>query len=198
MTFDSFEPHGKVLATRDSPGDAREYALHASRAFAQGHRTAGWSSWAAPAAARPTWPLLLLTSDLLKAATSSSPSYPELLDHLRYTYSPDSRVPYDELFDRIKEVPLLVLDDLGAESPTPWANEKLYQIIVHRHNGRLPTIVTMPIPEENPEGSRSLYSMIKSRLLDHRIVTEVDISAPDYRDANSGTTPKEFRKYRDP
>jgi len=67
---------------------------------------------------------------------------PDLLDHLRYTFSPDSRVTYDELFDRVRQTPLLILDDLGAQSSTPWAQEKLYQIIVHRHNARLATIVT--------------------------------------------------------
>ena len=39
------------------------------------------------------------------------------------------------------------MDDLGAESSTALGNdEKLYQIIVHRHNARLPTIITMLAP----------------------------------------------------
>ena len=39
---------------------------------------------------------------------------PDLLDHLRYTFSPDSRVTYDELFDRIKQAPLLIHGRLGS------------------------------------------------------------------------------------
>ena len=52
---------------------------------------------------------------------------PDLLDHLRATYSPNSPVQYDQLFEQVKSTPLLILDDLGAETSTPWAKEKLYQ-----------------------------------------------------------------------
>lgn len=53
---------------------------------------------------------------------------PDLLDHLRATYAPSSAVSYDETFEHIRSVPLLVIDDLGAEVSTPWAGEKLYQL----------------------------------------------------------------------
>ena len=36
---------------------------------------------------------------------------------------------YDKRFDEIRTSPLLVLDDLGTESATPWAQEKLFQIL---------------------------------------------------------------------
>ena len=70
---------------------------------------------------------------------------PDLLDHLRYTFGPQSDVSYDELFEGVRTVPLLVLDDLGAHATTPWAQEKLYQIINYRYNARLSTVVTMNI-----------------------------------------------------
>lgn len=53
---------------------------------------------------------------------------PDLLDHLRSTFSPESTVSYDRRFDEIKTSPLLVLDDLGTQSMTPWVKEKLYQL----------------------------------------------------------------------
>ncbi|MCH8870561.1 MAG: ATP-binding protein, partial [Chloroflexi bacterium] len=59
---------------------------------------------------------------------------PELLDYLRYTFTPDSRVSYDRIFDEVKNASLLILDDLGQEHTSPWAHEKPYQIVVHRHN----------------------------------------------------------------
>ena len=100
---------------------------------------------------------------------------PDLLDHLRYTFSPDSRVTYDQLFEEVRQAPLLILDDLGAQTSTPWANEKLYQLIVHRHNASLPTIITtreLPVEAGDP---------IASRLNDQRLVTGVPIDAPDFR-----------------
>ena len=75
----------------------------------------------------------------------------------------------------MKQTPLLVLDDLGAETSTAWANEKLYQIIVHRHNARLPTIVTT---RAAPVG---LKDPIASRLNDPRLVVVMPITASDYR-----------------
>ena len=70
----------------------------------------------------------------------------DLLDHLRAAYAPDSQTTYDELFEQVRNVPLLVLDDLGVHSATPWAQEKLFQVIYHRHNNNLPTVVTVRGP----------------------------------------------------
>ena len=67
---------------------------------------------------------------------------PDLLDRLRAAYHPDSAVDYDQAFERVRNAPVLVLDDLGGQSSTPWAQEKLSQIINHRFNARLPTVIT--------------------------------------------------------
>src|ERR1044071_461867 len=67
---------------------------------------------------------------------------PDLLDHLRSAYAPDSQVTYDELFDAVRSSPLLILDDFGTQSATPWAMEKLFQLFNARYNSRLPTVVT--------------------------------------------------------
>ena len=70
---------------------------------------------------------------------------PDLLDHLRGAYSPSSEIAYDELFEQVRNVPLLVLDDFGAHSSTPWAQEKLFQVVSHRHNNALATVVTVRV-----------------------------------------------------
>ncbi|HEX5939464.1 MAG TPA: ATP-binding protein, partial [Dehalococcoidia bacterium] len=67
----------------------------------------------------------------------------DLLDHLRQSFNPQDAVPSNhELFERVRTAPLLVLDDLGAQSQSPWADEKLYQLINYRYNARLPTVIT--------------------------------------------------------
>ena len=103
---------------------------------------------------------------------------PDLLDHLRAAFSPNSPVQYDQLFEQVKSVPLLILDDLGAESSTPWAREKLYQIVVHRHNARLPTVITTYLTMDEIEAA---HARLASRLLDATLVNWVPIGAPDYR-----------------
>jgi DNA replication protein DnaC len=67
---------------------------------------------------------------------------PDLLDHLRSTFNPGSEVTYDSLFEQVRNAPVLILDDLGTQSATPWAQEKLFQVLNHRYNSQLPTVVT--------------------------------------------------------
>ncbi len=67
---------------------------------------------------------------------------PDLLDSLRAGYHPDSQESYDQTFDHVRNAPVLILDDFGAHSSTAWAQEKLFQIINHRFNARLPTVIT--------------------------------------------------------
>lgn len=100
---------------------------------------------------------------------------PDLLDHLRSTFSPESKVTYDEVFEKVKTSPLLILDDLGTESSTPWAQEKLYQILNYRYNSRLSTVITVAGFLEGIEGRLS------SRLMDPKLSNVIPIFAPDYR-----------------
>jgi DNA replication protein DnaC len=102
---------------------------------------------------------------------------PDLLDHLRATFSPSSEASYDERFEQIREAPLLILDDLGTQSNSEWAQEKLYQIFNHRYNARLPTVITTNLELE------SIEIRIRSRMVDPALVTIVHIAAPDYRRA---------------
>lgn len=100
---------------------------------------------------------------------------PDLLDHLRTTYNPDSEIGYDELFEELRNTPLLILDDLGAQSSTAWAQEKLFQLLNHRYNAQLPTVITTNQRLEDIE------PRLRSRLLDQHLVSQVIITAPDYR-----------------
>jgi DNA replication protein DnaC len=99
---------------------------------------------------------------------------PDLLDHLRSAFSPESTVTYDQLFEEVKNAPLLILDDLGKQSTTPWAQEKLYQIINYRYNAQLPTVVTTNCATDE------LDPPISSRIVDPKISVLFHIVALDY------------------
>jgi DNA replication protein DnaC len=99
----------------------------------------------------------------------------DLLDHLRSTFSPDSKISYDEFSEKLKGTPLLILDDFGEQSATPWAQEKLYQLINYRYNARLPMVVTTCLSLDEIE------TRISSRMVDPRISLVFNIRAPDYR-----------------
>lgn len=98
----------------------------------------------------------------------------DFLDHLRSTFNPDSEISYDQLFESVKNAPLLVLDDFGKQSSTPWAQEKLFQVINYRYNGKLPTVITTNLEEEEMDDS------ILSRFADPTVSTPFHITAPSY------------------
>ena len=102
----------------------------------------------------------------------------DLLDYLRATFAPDSPVTHDDLLDRIRTADVLVLDDMGAERSTPFAEDKLFQIVGYRYEERLPTIITTSHQIESIAATRP---RIASRLQDPLVVTEWPIEAPDYR-----------------
>jgi DNA replication protein DnaC len=99
---------------------------------------------------------------------------PDLLDHLRATFSPNSNVAFDRRFDEIRTAPLLILDDLGTQSMTPWVREKLYQLFNYRYNAELPTVITTSdsLDEMDPR--------IRSRLLDGKLVSIYAVTVPGY------------------
>jgi DNA replication protein DnaC len=99
---------------------------------------------------------------------------PDLLDHLRATYAPDSQVSYDKRLDQVRSAPLLVLDDLGTHSATPWAQEKLYQIFNYRYNAHLPTVITIADGVE-------VDARLKSRLFDTRRCTNLRLMSRGFR-----------------
>ena len=100
---------------------------------------------------------------------------PDLLDHLRATFSPSSTVSYDNIFNQVKTTKLLVLDDLGTQSATPWAREKLYQILNYRYETRLPTVITTSASLEE------IDPRIRSRIMDERVCLVHKIIATPYQ-----------------
>jgi DNA replication protein DnaC len=99
---------------------------------------------------------------------------PDLLDHLRATFSPNSSVAFDRRFDEIRTAPLLILDDLGTQSMTPWVREKLYQLFNYRYNAELPTVIT------TSDSMDEMDPRIRSRLLDGKLCTIYALNVPSY------------------
>ena len=91
---------------------------------------------------------------------------PDLLDMLRAALA--SSEHFTTLNAWIREVDLLVLDDLGAQQPSAWSYEKLLQLLEYRATLALPTIITA-LPNE----FQALDERLRSRLSDSRLVTIV-------------------------
>jgi DNA replication protein DnaC len=112
---------------------------------------------------------------------------PDLLDHLRATFSPDSRMSFDQRFEEVRSTRLLILDDLGTESATPWAREKLFQILNHRYAARLPTVITTSVAADD------LDARIRTRVLDQTLCEIVHMNVPPYRSEAKSNSPKQER-----
>jgi len=100
---------------------------------------------------------------------------PDLLDYLRTTFGPDADSTYDQRFSAFRSADLLILDDLGTENATPWAREKLFQIINYRYNERAPTVVTTNDLDR-------VDGRIRSRLRDWQLSRRYYIDADDFRE----------------
>jgi len=102
---------------------------------------------------------------------------PDLLDHLRAAFAPSSNEVYDQLFAKMREAEVLILDDMGAQQSSSWANEKLFQLLNYRYNMGMPTVITA-----NLKGIQAVDERIRSRLSDTALVQTVHMDrAYDYR-----------------
>lgn len=97
---------------------------------------------------------------------------PEMLEMLKDGFGDGT---YRDLLDLCRTVDLLILDDIGTENPTPWAYEKLFQIINHRYNQQLPTVFIL---NGKPD---DLSPRIASRLSDRDLATIYPMYGDDYR-----------------
>jgi len=172
MTFETFIPDGHGLPP-DKQTNLR-WAYEEAHEFAQNPQ--GWlilkggygcgkthlAAAIANACVEQGQPVLFIT-------------VPDLLDHLRAAFSPASSTGYDARFEQVRKAPLLILDDLGVESRTPWAQEKLFQIFNYRYNARLATVITTNHELED------IPLRLRSRLVDLDIARIVSMTAPDYR-----------------
>lgn len=68
--------------------------------------------------------------------------YADFLDSLRATFNRDAEHSEQQLVDEVKNVDLLLLDDLGIERPTEFSLKYLAQIIDYRYRNLKPLVVT--------------------------------------------------------
>lgn len=98
--------------------------------------------------------------------------YPEFLRNLKESFNDSEE--YKNKFNHIKKVPLLLFDDIGAESVSEWSrDEVLGTILQYRMEESLPTFFTSNLTLEELEQHLSQTSrevdIVKSRRIIERI-----------------------------
>jgi len=139
LTFANLSSRGRSSNPRDQERFQR--CVEDAQAFAEAPE--GWLVLSGPSGCGKTHLAAAITNRCLELGSAALfVIVPDLLDSLRAGYHPDSQESYDQTFDHVRNAPVLILDDFGAHSSTAWAQEKLFQIINHRFNARLPTVIT--------------------------------------------------------
>jgi DNA replication protein DnaC len=170
--LDAFRDRTFKTFRADLPGLRK--AFQTSLTFAEGPR--GWLLFLGPSGCGKTHLASAIANQCLDdGAAVFYTTVPDLLDALRAAItSPGS---YTHLLSWVREVELLVLDDLGAHQPSVWSNEKLFQLLNYRSAFALPTIITATAKD-----LQGLDERLRSRLTDTQLVSTVVFEhVDDYR-----------------
>jgi DNA replication protein DnaC len=178
LRFENFVARGRVGLGK-TQADSLENAYNQALNFAKNRQ--GWLLLTGRYGSGKTHLAASIANYAIEAGVSTLfLTVPDLLDWLRYSYS-GGDMTFEDRFEEIREIPLLILDDFGTQNATAWAQEKIFQIMNHRYINQLPTVVTSNILINDFEGR------IRSRLQDPNLVTMVKILAPDYRNPTDDT-----------
>lgn len=112
--------------------------------------------------------------------------WPEYLSDLKASFNKDD---YKLKIDKLKTVPLLLLDDIGAELTTQWSrDEVLCPIIQYRMQEKLPTFFTSNLDinslEQNLSSTKQGIDEIKARRVIERIdylTDKIELVSKNYR-----------------
>ena len=96
--------------------------------------------------------------------------WPEYLNHNRGLYPSE----FSENLEKMKKVPLLLIDDIGAENTTPWGRDDvLMPLLQYRMDHKLATFFTSNLNYEELEEhfsiSKNKVALVKARRIMERI-----------------------------
>lgn len=96
--------------------------------------------------------------------------YPEFLRSLKASFQTN----YSDKFDYIKKVPLLLLDDIGAENCSNWSrDEVLGPILQYRMESHLPTFFTSNLSLDELETSLAITTSNADKVKARRIIERI-------------------------
>lgn len=125
-----------------------------------------------------TYLIAALFNELAKKNIKSAIIYvPEFLRLLKSSFGQD----FEEKYDYIKKVPLLLLDDIGAEYLTPWARDEILgTILQYRMDEDLPTFFTSNLNLKQLEDHFSMTPNGKEEIKSRRMIERIKYLTNDF------------------
>ena len=183
LTFENFNRTGNPKAEFVSPQEAASLAEALNGAEEFSRNLNGWLLLeGAYGCGKTHLAAAIANACVQRGVPTLFITVPDLLDSLRFAYN-DPETTFEQRFEDIRAADLLVMDDFGTQNATPWAQEKLFQIINYRYINKLPTVITTNLILDEIE------SRIRSRLQDSEFVKYVRITAPDFRRPTETSNP---------
>lgn len=118
-----------------------------------------------------TYLIAAVLNELAKKGTKSAIVFwPEFLRNLKASFGMD----FKEKFEHIKKIPILLIDDIGAENTTSWGRDEIFcPIIQYRMQEKLPTFFTSNLDlkalEEHFSFTKEGVEKVKARRIIERI-----------------------------
>lgn len=121
-----------MLPTRDEAGRVRPPKKERNGLFISGTKGTGKTHLAAA-----------IANQLIQGGTPViCMTMIDLLSKIKATFDRGGGASEADILRIYKDVPLLIIDDMGTEQPTDWGLSKIYTIINARYEAYMPTIVT--------------------------------------------------------
>ena len=139
-TFSNASPSGPSA----DAASHRTYAAVETAATRFAEDPVGWITFAGPSGSGKTYLAAAIANhqiDLGRPALMITAS--DLLDQLRIGFSESAEANFGDMFDQLRNAPLLILDDLPTRPTTLWGQDRLFQLLAHRHSERLATVITL-------------------------------------------------------
>src|SRR5262249_38703782 len=116
-------------------------------------------------------------------------TFPELLKEIQNSYNPVSQSSEMSLLSPVLEVEVLVLDELGAQNPSPWVRDEVSYVLNYRYNENKVTILTTNYLDreegavQKPGAPDTLTERIGDRMRSrlYEMCKSVDMSGKDFR-----------------
>ena len=135
--FENFKQTPETASCWDA---FRKYAEDFSR-----ETTEGICIYGRPGNGKSHLAAALVNAVIRRGYTAVFIEVPDLFARIKATY--DGEGSEDRIMRSLASCDLLILDDAGAEKPTPWVREKFYQIINARYKDRKPVVITTNTPD---------------------------------------------------